>query len=345
MRLAWALDHNVPDEIERELVRTADEQGLESLWTMENHHLRDGVTTAVATLERTNDIGVVMGTLSPFFRHPIEIGLTAATLQRMYPGRVALNLGVGMTETFHRIGIDYGRPLSRMRETVEIIEHLFSGERFAYEGSHFEITKHHLSGDPVPMLSIVFSVMGEQLVTLAGEVADGVNLPLASSPEYTAVSVGRFEEGGREGGRDRSEQVIVQEVLVHAAEDPAEWGGVRRLVGFHFSSDFFKPVAAPAGLDVPHQEIHDAFVARDFAQLDELIPDDMLRTFAAVGSPDEILDRLEDYEKAGADVIILYTAGDPDSRVTTMRELTAAWKRRGGAEDARASGDRRLFPS
>lgn len=335
-RYGWALDHHVKDSVERELVRAAEASGFESIWTMENHHLRDGVTTAAVTLERTERIPVVMGTLSPFFRHPIEIGLTLANLERMYPGRTALNLGVGMQETLTRIGISgHDKPMKPLREAVEIIKLLFSGERIKnYEGTRFNIEKHHLSGDKLRTPDIFFSVMGPKLIALSGEVAEGVNLPLASSPEYTAQAVERFEEGSQRGGRDRSKQTVVTEVLVQVGDDDDDISGVRRLLGFHYASEYFKKVVAPSGLAVPHDEIREAFIKREMDKVDSLITDEMVETFTAVGSADAIVRRLKDYEAAGADMILLYTAGHEDARVRTINELGAAIRRAGELEGA-----------
>lgn len=327
-RYGWALDHHVKDSVERELVRTAEQNGLESIWTMENHHLRDGVTTAAVTLERTERVPVIMGTLSPFFRHPIEIGLTLANLERMYPGRTGLNLGVGMQETLTRIGVEgHHRPMKPMREAIDIIRLLFKGERFAYEGERFQIERHHLSGDKLATPPIFLSVMGPKLIALAGEIADGVNLPLASSPEYTAQSVAQFEEGSRTGGRDRSKQTVVTEVLVQVGDEDDDISGVRRLLGFHYASEYFKKVVAPSGFDVPHDEIREAFIKREMDRVDAFITDEMVHTFAAVGPADDIVRRLKDYEAAGADMILLYTAGAEDARVRTINELGAAIRR------------------
>jgi alkanesulfonate monooxygenase SsuD/methylene tetrahydromethanopterin reductase-like flavin-dependent oxidoreductase (luciferase family) len=126
---------------------------------------------------------------------------------------------------------------------------------------------------------------------------------------------------------------VVQEVLVQVGDGSDNWAGVRRLIGFHFASDFFRPVAEPAGLSIPHEQIREAFVARDMDTVYRLVPDEVLHTFAALGSPSEVLDRVEDYQKAGADVVILYTAGEPDSRLETMKYLTDAWSERGGSGD------------
>lgn len=334
-RYGWALDHHVRDEVERELVQVADETQIESVWTMENHHLRDGVTTAAVTLERMKTTPVIMGCLSPYFRHPVEIGLTLANLERMYPGRTGLNLGAGMQETLRRLGIkDVDRPVGQLREAVEIIRLLFTGERFAYEGERFQIERHHLSGDKLNTPPIYLSVMGPKLIQLAGRICDGVNLPLASSPEYTAESVERFNKGSEQGDRDRDKQTVVTEVLVQVGDEDDDITGVRRLLGFHFASEYFKKVAAPSGLNIPHDEIRDAFIARDMDKVYSLIDDEIVSTFAAVGSADDVVRRLKDYEDAGAEMILLYTAGPEEARVRTIKALTDALDRAGAFAEA-----------
>ncbi len=323
MKTGWALDHSVPDVVERELVAEAEHVGLDSVWTMENHHLRDGVTTASISLARTSRIQVVMGTLSPSFRHPIEIGLSAANLARVFPGRCALNLGAGMAETLVRLGLSVDHPVGRMREAIEIIKLLFAGERFAYDGRFYHVEKHHLSGDPVPCPQVFISAMGPRLISLAGEVADGVNLPF-SPPEYARESAVRFAAAGAAAGKDRSSQTVSVEVLVQVIDDPVELNGVRRLLGFHFASDDFKKVVAPSGVPIDHAAIRAAFVARDFVMLERLLPFETLTNFCAVGTVAEIVARLQVYLNAGADMILLYTAGSPEQRLRTMHELAPA---------------------
>ncbi len=329
MRFGWALDHNVSDSVERQLVQAADSDGLDSVWSMENHHLRDGVTTAAVTLERTKKVRVVMGTLSPFFRHPVEIGLTLANLVRMYPGRCGLNLGQGMPETLERLGISVDHPVSRLRETIQILHLLFKGERFAFAGEHFHIEKHRLSGDLLELPPIFIGAMGPRLIQLAGEIADGVNLPLASSPEYIAESVNRFLDGARAMDRDRSRLTVASEVLVQVGDEGDDLAGVRRLLGFHFSSKYFEKVAAPSGMKLDHAAIKEAFLSRSDDELRKVITDDVVHTFSAVGSASQIMARLHQYWECGLDLIILYTAGTGEQRLRTMHELIGAARKEG----------------
>lgn len=331
MRLAWAFDHNVPASIEREIVGIAEREGLEAIFTMEHFHLRDGVTTAAVVAAQSSRIRVVMGVLSPFFRHPIEIGITGANLQRISGGRVTLNLGAGMPETLERIGIPFTRPVQRLRETIEILHLLFSGERFSYAGECFQIEKHHLSGDRVPRPPIIISAMGPRLIELAGEVADGVNLPLASSPEYIAQSVTHFNKGMQKSGRSRKEVTTSVEVLVEVGEGE-EWAGIRRLLAFHYSSAYFEKVAEPSGLRLDHAAIKQAYLSRDDREIRRQISDEVLHTFAAVGTAEVILKRLKAYEDAGVDLILLYTAGEGEARLRTITEICRAYWRKEEAE-------------
>jgi len=173
-----------------------------------------------------------------------------------------------------------------------------------------------------------------RLIQLAGEACDGVNLPLAASPEYTAESVERFNAGSEKGGQDRSKQTVVQEVLVQVGGDDDDITGVKRLLGFHYASEYFKKVVAPSGVEVKHDEIRDAFIKREMDRVDSLITDELVSTFTAVGSADQIIARLKDYEKAGADMILLYTAGPEDARVRTIKALTDAIARSESLEGA-----------
>jgi alkanesulfonate monooxygenase SsuD/methylene tetrahydromethanopterin reductase-like flavin-dependent oxidoreductase (luciferase family) len=121
---------------------------------------------------------------------------------------------------------------------------------------------------------------------------------------------------------------------VQVGDDDDDISGVRRLLGFHYASEYFRKVVAPSGVDVPHDEIREAFIKREMDRVDSLITDEMVETFTAVGSADAIVRRLRDYEAAGADMILLYTAGAEEARVRTINELGAAIRRAGALEEA-----------
>lgn len=64
-----------------------------------------------------------------YSRSPALIGQTAATLQEVSEGRFRLGLGPSgpiVIENWH--GVEFGNPLRRTRETVEIVKGVLSGK-------------------------------------------------------------------------------------------------------------------------------------------------------------------------------------------------------------------------
>ncbi len=68
-------------------------------------------------------------------RTPAAIARAAITLSNISGGRFLLGLGPSgpqVVEGLH--GVPFARPLTRMRETVEIVRMAAAGEKIAYEG-------------------------------------------------------------------------------------------------------------------------------------------------------------------------------------------------------------------
>jgi len=107
--------------------QTAENGGYNCAWLPETWG-RDGVTVLTAMAERTDSIDVGSSILNTYSRTPAMLGQTAATLQEVSEGRFRLGLGPSgpvVIENWH--GVEYGNPLRRTRETVEIVRQVLSG--------------------------------------------------------------------------------------------------------------------------------------------------------------------------------------------------------------------------
>lgn len=132
-----------------ERVRTAEETGFQSVWFMD--HIAapaapewdtfEAWTVASAMAVRTETIRLGHLVLCDAFRHPVLLAKMAATLDVISGGRLDLGLGWGSVEQELR---DYGfgddPPAvrsARLGETLEILELMFTGEPFDFDGKHF----------------------------------------------------------------------------------------------------------------------------------------------------------------------------------------------------------------
>jgi alkanesulfonate monooxygenase SsuD/methylene tetrahydromethanopterin reductase-like flavin-dependent oxidoreductase (luciferase family) len=127
-----------PSEIV-DCVKLAERLGYESAWVAEGH---GGDQFAVLAACATQTSRILLGTsiTSVFVRTATTIAMAAATLDELAGGRFILGVGSShkvQVEAEH--GIAYGNPLTRVRETVEVIRRLLQEGRVSYQGETVRI--------------------------------------------------------------------------------------------------------------------------------------------------------------------------------------------------------------
>ncbi|MFI6518884.1 LLM class flavin-dependent oxidoreductase [Spirillospora sp. NPDC050679] len=139
------------------LADLAEAAGLDSVWAGDSPVTRqraDPLTLLAAVAARTERVAVGTAVLLPALRHPIPLGHQLATLDRLSDGRLIAGMGAGFpapaTEAqFDAIGVDYRTRVGRMRECVEAMRLLWSGEEVSYEGRHFAFRDVTIAPRPV----------------------------------------------------------------------------------------------------------------------------------------------------------------------------------------------------
>lgn len=139
----------------------AEAAGFDSVWLMD--HLAapaatdqdtfEGWTLAAALAARSTTIRIGHLVTCDPFRHPALLAKMAATLDVISGGRLELGIGWGsVPDELSAFGIGDGSPAvraARLRESLEILDLMFSGERFDYGGDHFAL--HGAIGRPRPL--------------------------------------------------------------------------------------------------------------------------------------------------------------------------------------------------
>ena len=129
----------------------AEAAGFDSVWLMD--HLAaplapeidtfEGWTVAAALAARTTRIRIGHLVLCDPFRHPAVLAKMAATLDVVSGGRLELGIGWGsVPDELRRYGFGDEPPArraARLRETLEILAAMFTGEPFDHHGEHFDL--------------------------------------------------------------------------------------------------------------------------------------------------------------------------------------------------------------
>ena len=128
----------------------------------------DAIVPLAYLAARTERIKLGTGILQISSRVPSMMAMTAQSLDTVSKGRFILGLGVSgpqVVEGLH--GASFAKPLSRLRECVEILRIALAGEKIAYEGEHYLLPRPggegkaiRLSQPPRPELPIYLATLG-----------------------------------------------------------------------------------------------------------------------------------------------------------------------------------------
>src|SRR5712671_652465 len=117
-----------------ECVKLAEALGYESAWVAEGHG-GDQFAVLAACAVRTSRILLGTSITSVFVRTAPTIAMAAATVDDISGGRFILGIGSShkvQVEGEH--GVVYGKPLTRVRETVAVVRDLLRDGRVQYAG-------------------------------------------------------------------------------------------------------------------------------------------------------------------------------------------------------------------
>jgi alkanesulfonate monooxygenase SsuD/methylene tetrahydromethanopterin reductase-like flavin-dependent oxidoreductase (luciferase family) len=230
------------------LAARAEDLGYESLWV--THGLgRDSFPVLQAYGAVTRRIGLGNGVVPIQPRHPAAMAQTALTLNEVTGGRFRLGLGVShrpMIESM--LGLELREPLAVMREYVAVLRGAF-GAGASFEGKHYRVRWSLALPERPPAPPIYLAGLSTRMLTLAGEIADGVILWLAPPSYVERVALPALAEGRRRAGKTLDGFEIVAAVPLAITDDrAAALGAFRNELTRYLQLPFYRAMLDAAGL-------------------------------------------------------------------------------------------------
>jgi 5,10-methylenetetrahydromethanopterin reductase len=314
-----------------ELARAAEASGFFSLWFAENPFDRGVLPAAAACAAATERIGIGIGVLNPYNRHPTLMAMEIGALDELAQGRARLGIGSGIASAVERMGLRPDRPLATARDAITIVRALLAGYEVSYAGRAFSANGAKLEFQPRRRdLPLYMAARGEQALALAGKIADGLMISNMCPPEFTRWAVEVMHAGARAAQRPPSADVV-QYVPCIARRMRREAIGLAKEILAGMLPSFWSlaqrvPAAKAALLrapDLSEAELDAAVVQLRAGRLPaETLDERFVAAFAIAGTADDCLEQAKRYRAAGASELALTFAGaEPEA---DMAYLAAA---------------------
>jgi len=237
---------------------------------------------------------------NPYTMHPYEIAGQLAALQQASAGRAYLGLARGAW--LAAIGIRQDRPVTRLREAVQIVRALLRGDGQGVDGSVFRLAAGTRLRYPRLAVSppLLIGTWGPATAALAGEVADEVKIGGTANPAMIEVMRQRIAPGVEAAGRQAGDVGVVVGAVTVVDEDGAAArakAGTEVAMYLAIVGELDPTVQLPPDLVA---EVSRHVDAGQSERAGRLIPDDVLDLFAFSGTPDQVAAQAQKLIDAGA---------------------------------------------
>ena len=269
----------------------------------------DALTSLAQLAAVTSRIRVGTSIVPVFARSPANLAMAALNLDRMSEGRFFLGLGTSgrlVIQDLH--GERFDKPLTRMREYIDIIRKAARGEMLDHDGEFFHTKRFRLRIPPFrPGLPIYIAALSPASLRLTGEVADGW-LPIFLAPSRMTAAVAELEAGAKAAGRSWRDVVISPQVSIYVTGDVAAARDRERPhIAFYIGGMgvFYHEYMHRIGFGADADRVREAFQGRDRDRAARLVTDEMVDAMTIIGEPEACRKQMQAFFDAGVQEIRL----------------------------------------
>jgi F420-dependent oxidoreductase-like protein len=207
-------------------------------------------------------------------------------------------------------GQEYGKPLKRTREYVEIVRTILKREdKLEFHGEYYDIPVKGGTGLGKPLklitkplrpdIPIYLAAIGPKNVALAAEIADGW-LPVFFSPYRSELFTDYLDNGFEKRGERPENFDIASAVTIIMGDDVAACRDmVRPYLALYIGGmgargkNFYNDLACRMGYEAAAKEVQDLYLDGKKQEAGAALPDELIDEVALCGPPERIKERLQ----------------------------------------------------
>jgi len=265
-----------------------DSVWIPETWGMEGYSM----LAAVSQIIKNSKIGSSI--INIYSRTPTLVAMGAVTVDTLSNGRFILGLGTSsepIVQEWH--GLEFKNPVQRMREYVDIIKLVMSGNKVNYNGKFFQLKNFNLLVKPVRKnIPIYLAAINEKMVDITWEIADGVIF-------YLRPITGLKNTVQKMQSRKKID-VACQIITCISDDSEKATNRAKKTLAFYISvGKIYRGFLAKNGFNNETKNIYEEFKKSGLKSNHELVTEQMLDSLVVSGTPQECMKRLKRFVDAG----------------------------------------------
>ncbi|MAW27448.1 MAG: LLM class F420-dependent oxidoreductase [Gammaproteobacteria bacterium] len=317
-------------------IQAMEAAGFDGVGSAEMNH--DPFFPLLLAAEHSEKIELRTSIAVAFARSPMILANLGHDLNAYSQGRFTMGLGSQIrAHITKRFSMPWGAPAGQMKELIQAMRAIwanwYDGEPLRFEGKYYSHTlmtpaftpQDNEYGAP----KVTLAAVGPIMTRIAGEVADGLIIHPFSNEKYIReVTLPAVQEGLRRSGRSMDDFEISYSPFIISGKDEQTFevqkAAAKNRISFYGSTPAYKQVLGAHGWGDLQPELNAMSKQGKWADMAELVTDDMLNVFGVMGEPETVVPTMKarygdftDRTSAGFGFV------DEDHRASMIAELRA----------------------
>ena len=285
--------------------RDAEDAGFHHVWITDHYNNRNVYSAMTDIAYNTNRIIIGSAVTNPYVCNPVWTSTAIFTIDEISGGRAVFGIGAGDKMTLNAIGIKWEKPLTAVRETVEIFQQLNNTKKCTFNGKFFNVPNARIKKKPPHKIPVYIGAQGPKMLKMSAAVADGVLVNASHSRDFEPA-VKALKEGASGAGRDISDIDVAAYTSFSIDKKRDKAIKKARIVAGAIATGSPDFVLERHGIDKETADAIKEMVAKqDFPAMKEGgVPDHVVEAFSISGTPDDCVEKIETLGKVGVTQIV-----------------------------------------
>ena len=299
MKLSFSLGSMLTIDEIIECTKKLNEVSPDVIWIPETWGMENFSMLSLACKQITSS-KIGSSIINIYSRTPSLIAMGASTVDRISNGRFILGLGTSsqsIVEDFH--GQSFESPIQRMREYIEIIQLVLTGQKINYSEKIFSLKNFSLLIEPVrKKIPIYLAAVNEKMVNLTWEIADGVIFYLRPKGEIKST----LKKMQHIRKIESTLQIIT---CIHDDSEKAMRRAKKTLAFYVSVGKIYREFLAINGYKSQTENIYGEYEKTGLTNNHEQVTEQMVNDLCITGTPNECINKLKQFYDTGIDLPII----------------------------------------
>jgi probable F420-dependent oxidoreductase len=280
----------IEDTIKR--IQWTEDNGIPDVWFSDSG-APDTLTQVAAIAHHTQNVRVGVAVTPVYTRSPSVLAASANVIGQVLPGRFVMGIGSSSQTIMGQWnGIPLEKPLTRVKETAQLVKTMLSGEKTDFDGETLFSRGYRQAPmeNPPP---VYIGALRPKMIEMAAEVGDGVifNLwPQGALPKMMEA----VKKGAEKAGKDWQDVEIVNRAMVLCTDDKAYGRNLfRAAFGPYYATPVYNKFLAWAGYSDAADTITEGWAEKDREKTGGALTDELIDEIGIIGTEEEIQARIQ----------------------------------------------------